>query len=236
MTELQQADSDFEQLRPRPRPTYAAFMVLAIVTALALLAGGFATVQANKSAEVTCQVTRRTRAVMVDVVNRLTAPRVLPEGASPEQVEVQAAQNEAAEQYREDAFARLQDLPCKELGGLTTPEPQPIRVPPQFLGGQGAPGLTGPPGPMGPDGPSGPGGPSGQDGRDGRDGLRGPHGDPGPQGPQGPPGPEGQRGPPGEKGDPGEPAPTTTSTTSTSTTTTTTTTTTTQPCPPNCMP
>lgn len=190
-------------------PGMAAYLLLVASLCLAI-AGGFTyTVvtkrQAREAAEANCVRAREDRALTIDILNRLTAPRLLGQGATPEQVAAQEAQNAEAEQYRKDRIAKLRALDCGELGQgkvealVVPPPPSPRSGTPGAAGEQGAAGLTGaagPPGPPGAAGPSGPPGPQGEPGPPGPPGGLGPRGETGSPGPPGPPGPEGPKGDP----------------------------------------
>lgn len=228
---IEEADKRFDKLKPKPIPTYSAIFVIALVTTIALLVSGLAIRRSSQAIEANCTVSQRSRELTVDMLNRLTAPRTLGPGATPEQLADQESQNKEAAEYRKDAIGRLRQLNCKDLSDLAIPEPKPIPVPAPrnttsvgATGAQGPPGLTGPAGPAGPPGPPGEPGPPGVDGRDGRNGVDGRDGQDGQDGQDGAPGPQGPPGPQGEKGDKGDPGESS-STTSTSTTTSTTTTT-----------
>lgn len=193
-------------------PGMVAYIALVLFLCLAIVGAFTAQLvtknQAREAAEANCQRSKTDRSLTIDILNRLTAPRVLGEDATPDQIAAQEAQNKEAEKYRQDRLSKLRALDCIELGegkveALVVPAP-PLPRPgvPGAAGEKGPAGLTGPPGVPGPQGLQGP---LGEPGIDGRDGERGPAGPPGPK---------------GDKGDPGEPAPTTTSTTSTTTTTT----------------
>ncbi len=233
--------SDFEQAlddytKTVRKPGYLAYSLLALMTAVALLASlRSATADRRTSQDkdaALCRVQATTRAGFVDLLNRLTAPRVLGPDAPAEQVAFQTQQNLDAEQYRIMTLGKLTALSCKVIGENkdSVPTPIPILLPlpapvvgpagesgtPGIIGPPGPPGAVGPPGATGPAGPAGPTGATGAKGDTGDKGERGDPGPPGPVGPEGPTGPlgpTGPQGPPGPQGPAGEPAPTTTTTT-----------------------
>lgn len=206
-------------VRRRPVPGFGLYVLL--VVAVIVEAAGIVSIvnhdskHSRRQAQSLCAVSRSARSVLIDVVNRLTAPRTLGADATPEQQRFQADLNADAAAYRAGVFERMRTLDCDRLKSRSgaVPEPHPIPAPPPPA--QGPPGLAGERGPAGLTGPAGPEGPAGRDGRDGRDGA------PGPRGPKGDPGDPGPPGPPGPQGPPG-PTPTTTSTTQPPPTTTTT--------------
>lgn len=210
MTDIQKADERLDHLKPVARPTYLAFMALAIAVFVSSLISGGAYYRANQSIESNCLNSQRDREVLVDMANRLSSPLTLGPNATPEQVVDQENRNAEATQYREETFAKLRSPNCKGLSDLVATDPKPIKVPdplPGTIGATGAAGvdgLTGRPGLDGKDGKDGIGidGRDGRDGKDGRDGAD-----------------STVPGPKGDKGDPGEPAPTSTSTSTTTTTT-----------------
>lgn len=215
-------------------PGMVAYAALVVCLCLAII-GAFAAQQVTKrqareSAEANCERSKADRALTIDILNRLTAPRVLGEGATPEQTAAQEAANADAEAYRKERLSKLRALDCGELGEgkveavVVAPPPLPRPGVAGAAGEQGPAGITGPAGPPGPPGPPGPAGERGAQGLAGRDGRPGEDGAPGPAGPPGPK---------GDRGDPGEPAPIPPTTTSTTTTQPPPTTTTTQP-PPAC--
>jgi hypothetical protein len=222
----------------RRSPGYVAFALLAVLTA-ALGAGVFVNArnQARQNAEravANCRVQSSTQEVLLDVLNRLTAPRVLGNGVTPAQVEHQDRLNAEAAAYRAARVADLEAIACAKL---SSGEPEAVEVAAPPPPPSGAPGITGERGPMGLTGPAGPAGIPGEDGAPGPRGDSGPQGETGPSGPQGSPGEQGPPGPPGPQGETGPQGPpgedsngsgstTTTSTPSTTTTTTPTTTTT----------
>lgn len=213
-------DEHLDVAARRPyRPGIVGFTALGLFSVLAFLVSVLTGVQANnrtkalarETSAANCRTAGTVRAGLVDLLNRLTAPRVLGRDATPEQVAFQEVENAQAAAYRAERIAKLQALACGPLADDGKVVPLLVRMPPTPT--PGVPGLSGERGAAGLTGPMGPPGPAGKDGRDGRDGKDGRDGEPGPQGP------------------PGEPSPTTTSTTSSSTTTTTTTTTTLVPVP-----
>jgi Collagen triple helix repeat (20 copies) len=226
---VEEFDALFDNYKPTYRPGLGVLVLFLASVFIAMLFGGFATQsarhaadKANKANEANCQVSRVARDALVDLVNRLTAPRTLAPGASANDVVAQDKQNQEASEYREAVLESLRGLPCESLGKTPVPTPIVIPAPPESIAGpegeQGPSGLTGPPGPSGEDGApgadgqdgaTGPVGPQGDAGSKGAPGDPGPKGEKGEQGEQGPPGPEGPQGPQGE------PAPTTTTTTTT---------------------
>lgn len=189
-------------------PGYPAYIALAILVVLSIFMAMRASSQANQrlqdATEANCKVQAGNRTAIVDLINRLTAPRKLSDGATPEQVAFQEKQNKAAAEYRKEALAALTGLKCSELskGNIVV---LPLLNPPPP-----AAGLTGPSGETGPIGLTGPIGERGADGKDGES-ITGPKGEKG----DSVTGPKGEK---GDKGDTGDPAPTTTTTTTTTTT------------------
>ncbi len=236
--------------RPSYRPIITAIIVLAFFVLLAVSGAIFSydkalntdrhQQQQNKAfIAAACRSQQTTRDGFVELLNRLTAPRKLGDGASQAEIAFQNQQNADAAIYRTKAIAALSGLNCSgKTGPDGQPEPIPVFVPPAPpviigpAGSQGPAGLTGPPGvsgvngvdgvnglqgPVGPTGGPGPVGSVGPTGASGPTGPTGPTGPPGPTGPIGPPGPSGPPGPvgpPGPQGPPGPSAPTTTTTTS----------------------
>jgi hypothetical protein len=235
-------------------PGMIAYLLLAACLCLAVVGAFGAQLvtkrQARESGEANCLRAKADRSLTIDILNRLTAPRILGEGATPEQVATQDAQNAEAAEYRKDRLSKLRALDCGELGRgnvealIVPPPPLPRPGVPGPAGEQGPSGITGPAGPPGPPGTPGEQGPAGargeqgvpgEAGAPGEKGDKGVPGDSGPAGETGPQGPAGPTGPQGPEGPPGPEATTTTTIPPEPTTTTTTappepTTTTTQPC------
>lgn len=133
-----------------------------------------------------CEADRTRTEIELDILNRLTAPRILAPGSPDRAVMDQEFKNEENRRFREREENKLRARKCSDILAGKLPEPEPVLVPPPEIvqapsGERGAVGLTGAQGAQGPVGP--PGSPV-----------------PGPQGPPGPPGP---RGPQGEQGPPG---------------------------------
>lgn len=218
-----------QALSRQASPGLVAYVALAVAVAVAI-AGSVVAVQTSRrqaaaASEANCRTVDATTRGLVDVLGRLTAPRVLGPGATSEEVAAQDQANAAAAAYRAEQIARLQAVRCDELGDTTNPESIPVPdapSPPVVVGERGSAGLTGPQGIPGRDGADGQSivGPPGRDGAPGTVGGQGKDGDDGltvigPQGVPGlsvvgPPGEPGAPGPPGPQGEPGEPAPTTT--------------------------
>ena len=170
--------------------------------------------QAAAGSEANCRTVAALRVVVLDNLNRLTAPRQLAPTARPEQVAFQEAQNADAARTRAESIERLRAVECGSFGDTS---PKSIQVLPE----PEPPVVVGPAGDVGPAGLTGPIGAPGADGAigaDGADGAPGPIGSPGPDGASGPigsAGPLGAAGPPGPVGPPGPtpitvPPPTTT--------------------------
>lgn len=219
-----------KQLDTKAKPGMVAYAALAILIVIALF--GIIRVErindyhSKQRAAANCRVQENVRERFVDLLNRLTAPRILGPGASPEQIAAQEKANEEGLKYRNKSLDELTALQCSKLRKDGPPIPVTVSVPPVPTGVQGSSGDPGLPGIAGKDGING------KDGLDGQPGKDGANGRDGKDGATGPPGPTGPTGPPGPKGDPGEPAPTTTTTQPPTTTTTEPppSTTTTQPC------
>lgn len=207
--------SDFPEKLPEPTTcpyhTHPSLLIglLAIAILLSIAIGAAAVVQksnrnqARTATEANCKVQAANRALAVNLLYRLTAPRSLPFGAMPESVAAQKTANAEALAYREEQLADLVPaVNCAALGNgsLRTVPPPP---PPDVVLVQG---------PSGEVGPAGLTGPQGLPGKDGVDGQPGPSGPEGLIGPTGPTGSTGVPGPPGPEGPPG-PKPTTTTTT-----------------------
>lgn len=215
-------------LRSARRPGLGAYTVLAVLIAVAIAVAAVATSQVRSQGKrmsaANCLVEDRTRAALVDLLNRLTAPRILGEGATQAQIDEQTAQNAEAAAYRASALASLSALKCNQLAKDGTPVPllQPApALPPAVVGPTGASGpagLTGPQGIQGIQGAQGPTGATGATGAQGPQGVQGPagangvNGTNGRDGTPGQPGPKGDQGPPGPQGPPGSDATTTTTT------------------------
>lgn len=235
--QIRKAEKQFKRARPQKMFTFRIGVILVVLTFIGLVSGVWGGWQRSRAITASCEQQRADRSVLIDVLNLLTAPRTLSDGATEEQKKFQEQQNKEAKELRKKELAKLHSLNCGEFIA-SSPDPKPVPAPPLppagatgLSGERGPQGLTGPIGPVGPPGEDGRDGRDGVDGRDGRDGAKGDTGETGatgPQGPQGepgPPGPQGEPGPPGPQGPPGEPAPTTTTTTTTAPPPTTTTTT-----------
>ena len=139
-----------------------------------------------------CEADRTRTEIELDILNRLTAPRILAPGSPDRAVADQEFKNEENRKFREEEEDKLRARKCSDILAGKLPEPEPVLVPPPEIvqapsGERGSVGLTGAQGAQGPVGP--PGSP-----------VPGPQGPPGPTGSTGPPGP---RGPEGEQGPPG---------------------------------
>lgn len=210
-------------------PGLIAYSLLVASLCFAILAAyGAQTItkrQARESAEASCLTQLEDRRLTVDILNRVTAPVILGDGFSLDQITAQEARNLEGKELREKNLARLRPLNCGALGKGEV-KPVIVTVPPQppsgVVGAQGERGVQGLPGSPG------------LPGLKGEPGLRGEKGDRGEKGEPGEngisiPGPEGPPGPQGSQGPPGEPAPTTTIPPPTTTTTT-------LPVPPTTIP
>lgn len=150
-----------------------------------------------------CRVSEANRVVLVDILDRLTAPRKLGPGATAEQIAYQDRQNAEAMAYRNQVIDKLKALRCGTIA--RDGQAIPVEVPPPPVAPPGAVGPAGEVGPAGLTGPPGIPGPEGSPGPPGTPGLRGEMGLPGERGEPGPAGPEGPQGPAGEPGPPGLP-------------------------------
>jgi len=198
-------------------PGLVAYLLLAASLSLATIGAVSAQNrnrdQTRRVAAANCVVQASNRSLAVDLLNRLTSPRILGSGASPEQVAAQESQNAEAASFRAEQLSRLKALSCAaQIGGKVTP----IYLPPPEL----PPIIVGPAGSSGPAGITGPPGPPGQAGGVGAPGASGSAGPVGPEGAPGrsvvgPPGPAGQSivGPTGPAGPIGPPGPVPTTTT-----------------------
>lgn len=174
-------------------PGLVAYGIL--VVALCLIAINLQVIQsrnkltAQKAAAANCETASANRELAINLLNRLTAPRILGPGATLEQIRVQDGQNADAAKYRDEELARLKALSCSQLARGTV---MPVLIPPPALppiGAIGASGEQGVIGLTGPIGPQGLPGTNGTNGTNGRDGATGPAGPAGPMGPAGPPAP-----------------------------------------------
>jgi hypothetical protein len=201
------------------RPGMLAYTALALLVALALVfaarTASSTSAQGRRMSAANCTVANNTREGLVDLLNRLTAPRILGPGATPTQIAEQDAQNAEADKYRTAALGNLSALKCNKLASDGVPVPLLLPTPPVPdtvagpAGDRGATGLTGPQGiqgvqgsqgvqgiqgDQGIQGATGATGATGPAGSNGINGSSGHTGDTGPTGPSGPPGPQG---PPG---------------------------------------
>lgn len=208
----------------KPLPGYGAYLLLAVMVALALLTairvGRQGEERAQASSAAICRTIQPLQKAYLEDLSLRTAPRTLGKGATPQQIIEQDRQNKQNAEYRKSQIARLKAISCGELEE-GNPEAIPVAVPPPPPIVKGVDGATGPAGADGQIGPAGVGGPPGPSGPPGPDGPLGPQGPPGPPGPTGPRGADGPPGPQGPPGEQGEPAPTTTTTQPPPTTTTT---------------
>ena len=184
----------------RYHPGLVAYLLLVAAVVLSLTGAGVALArnkaQAVAGSEANCLVAATVRSAVVDILGRLTAPRLLGVGASEAQVAAQEEANAEAAEYREAQLAQLRAIEC---GSFDAPAPAGIPVPPEPPPGV----VVGPAGEQGPAGISGVAGPPGEPGRAGTDGAPGPPGAPGMPGDPGTPGSPGPVGPAGPAGAPG---------------------------------
>lgn len=138
-----------------------------------------------------CEADRSKTDLALAMLNRLTAPRILAPGSSPEAVAHQEELNVESRRFRDEQIARLRSRDCEKLAKGEYPAPAPVQVP------DPPPLVTAPSGEQGPAGLTGAQGAQGVPGERGPMGLAGPPGADGARGPQGPPGPVGQDGRPG---------------------------------------
>ena len=176
-----------------------AFCLLAVLSVLNTVGVLWVSItnrdEARRAAEENCRVNGDGVALGVELLNRLTAPRILGPGATTEQIAIQESQNQEAADYRGERLAMVEALDCGSLRSgevksvlLPAPEPPPLGAI-GATGEQGVSGLTGPAGPQGLPGAVGTPGTPGAIGSEGKQGGPGPIGPGGPQGPQGPQGP-----------------------------------------------
>lgn len=189
------------------KPGWLAYTVIALLAAAAATAS-ILTVRSGRRTQLAvssanCRVSEANRAALVDMLDRLTAPRKLGPGATAEQVAYQDRQNAEAMAYRNQVIDKLKALRCGQIA--SDGEAIPVDVPPPPVAPPGAVGPAGEVGPAGLTGPPGIPGPEGSPGPPGTPGLRGEPGPPGERGEPGPTGPEGPQGPAGEPGPPGLP-------------------------------
>ena len=172
----------------RKEPGFRAYGILALC--IVLLGIGFVvttlTVRriADASTRANCESNAALRNSYVDLLYRLTTPRLLPPGSPPDLVDYTNKVNKIATDYRN---TQLKSLTAVRCGLLATGDIKPLPLPPQpppppvvALPGPAGPlplaPLTGAMGPMGPAGPSGPAGAAGKDGAAGKEGQPGKNG------------------------------------------------------------
>jgi collagen triple helix repeat protein len=141
------------------------------------------------SASQGCEADLSKTQLLLAILNRLTAPRILAPGSPLEAVARQEVSNEESRRFRDEQIAKLRSRDCEKLAKGEYPTPLPVQVPPPpplvtspsgeqgpvgltgAQGAQGVPGKDGRPGTDGVDGRDGAPGKDGEPGKDGRDGI-----------------------------------------------------------------
>lgn len=119
--EIRQAEKNFRASKPEKLMTFRTGVILVALTFVGLSAGIWGGLQRSRAIEATCKQQAADRSVLINMLNLLTAPRTLADGATEEQKAFQETQNQEAAELRKNELA-------KQNPGVDPPERSTIPI------------------------------------------------------------------------------------------------------------